>query len=75
MCSTDTQQDTFLKHPYRFIPGEKGPGMHWIGGWVDPRAGLHTMEKRKPSLAGNLTQAIHPVARRYTGRAIMALAA
>jgi hypothetical protein len=33
--------------PDRFIPGEKAPGTHWIGGWVDPRAGLDDMEKRK----------------------------
>jgi hypothetical protein len=23
------------------------PGTHWIGGWVDPRAGLDYMEKSK----------------------------
>jgi hypothetical protein len=23
------------------------PGTHWIGGWVDPRAGLDDLEKRK----------------------------
>jgi hypothetical protein len=28
-------------------PGEEPPGTHWIGGWVDPRAGLDDMEKRK----------------------------
>jgi hypothetical protein len=33
--------------PGRFIPGERVPGNHWIGGWVDPRAGLHEVEKRK----------------------------
>jgi hypothetical protein len=28
--------------------GEKcgAPGTHWIGGWVDPRAGLGDVEKR-----------------------------
>jgi hypothetical protein len=31
----------------RFTPGEKAPGTHWIGGWVDPRAGLDNVEKRK----------------------------
>jgi hypothetical protein len=29
----------------RFIRGET-PGIHWIGGWVGPRAGLDNMEKR-----------------------------
>jgi hypothetical protein len=33
--------------PGRFAPGERAPGTHWIGGWVDPRAGLDNMEKRK----------------------------
>jgi hypothetical protein len=31
----------------RFTPGERTPGTHWIGGWVGPRAGLDTVEKRK----------------------------
>jgi hypothetical protein len=26
-------------------PGERATGNHWIGGWVDPRAGLDDMEK------------------------------
>jgi hypothetical protein len=33
--------------PGRFIPGERAPGTHWIGGWVGPRAGLDFVEKRK----------------------------
>jgi hypothetical protein len=33
--------------PGRFTPGEKAPGTHWIGGWVDPRSGLDNVEKRK----------------------------
>jgi hypothetical protein len=32
---------------YRFTPGEKWPGTHWIGGWVGPRAGLDDVEKIK----------------------------
>jgi hypothetical protein len=31
--------------PDRFTPGERAPGTHWIGGWVDPRAGLDDMQK------------------------------
>jgi hypothetical protein len=31
----------------RFTPGERAPGTHWIGGWVDPRAGLDDLEMRK----------------------------
>jgi hypothetical protein len=33
--------------PCRFTPGEKAPGTHWIGGWVDPRVGLDDMENIK----------------------------
>jgi hypothetical protein len=29
----------------RFTPGESALGTHWIGGWVNPRAGLNGMEK------------------------------
>jgi hypothetical protein len=27
--------------------GERAPGTHWIGGWVDPRTGLDDVERRK----------------------------
>jgi hypothetical protein len=33
--------------PGRFTPRERAPGTHWIGGWVDPRAGVDDVEKRK----------------------------
>jgi hypothetical protein len=33
--------------PGRFTPGERATGAHWIGGWVDPTAGLDDVEKRK----------------------------
>jgi hypothetical protein len=33
--------------PGRITPGEKAPGAHCIGGWVDPRAGLDDMEMIK----------------------------
>jgi hypothetical protein len=36
--------------PCRFTPRERAPPLprtHWIGGRVDPRAGLDNMEKRK----------------------------
>jgi hypothetical protein len=33
--------------PGRFTPGGRAPGTHWIGGWVDPRAGLDDVKKRK----------------------------
>jgi hypothetical protein len=34
-------------HPCRFTLGERAPGTHLTEGWVDPRAGLDNMEKRK----------------------------
>jgi hypothetical protein len=33
--------------PGRFTPREVAPLPHWIGGWVDPRAVLDAMVKRK----------------------------
>jgi hypothetical protein len=33
--------------PCRFTPRERAPGTHWTGGWVDLRAGLDDLEKRK----------------------------
>jgi hypothetical protein len=33
--------------PSHFTPGERGPGTHWIGGWVGARACLEDIEKRK----------------------------
>jgi hypothetical protein len=34
-------------HALPLYPRERAPGTHWIGGWVDPRAGLGDLEKRK----------------------------
>jgi hypothetical protein len=31
----------------RFTPGERAFGTHWVGGWMDPGAGLNDVEKRK----------------------------
>jgi hypothetical protein len=33
--------------PGRYIPGERAPGTHWIGGWLDFKASLDDLEKRK----------------------------
>jgi hypothetical protein len=33
--------------PGRFIPGDRAPSTHWVGGWVDHIAGLDDVEKRK----------------------------
>jgi hypothetical protein len=31
----------------RFTPGERTPGTHCTGGWVGPRAGLDTEDRRR----------------------------
>jgi hypothetical protein len=31
--------------PSCLTPGERALGSHWIGGWVDPRTGLHVLKK------------------------------
>jgi hypothetical protein len=36
-----------LHVPAALPPGERASATHWIRGWVDPRAGLDDMEKRK----------------------------
>jgi hypothetical protein len=33
--------------PGHFTPRERALGMHWIAGWVGPRAGLDVAMKRK----------------------------
>jgi hypothetical protein len=33
--------------PWLLYLRERAPGTHWIGGWVDPRAGLDTVVRRK----------------------------
>jgi hypothetical protein len=33
--------------PGHFTHGESAPGIHCIGGWVDPRVGLDDVENRK----------------------------
>jgi hypothetical protein len=59
----------------RFTPGERAPGTHWIGGWVDPRAGLDDVEKRKfllvpglePQLLGRPARNLSLYRLRYQG--------
>jgi hypothetical protein len=36
-----------LHAPAALSRGERAPGTHWIGGWVDLRAGLDDLEKKK----------------------------
>jgi hypothetical protein len=32
-------------HLCHFTPGNRPPGTHWVGGWVNIRVGLDDMEK------------------------------
>jgi hypothetical protein len=56
--------------PGRFTPKERAPGIHWIGGWVGPRAVLDTVVKREipsPRRESNpRTPIVQPVVQRYT---------
>jgi hypothetical protein len=47
LTSTLVGGEWFTSRPGRFTSGERAPGTHWIGGWVDLRAGLDDLEKRK----------------------------
>jgi hypothetical protein len=62
-------------HPGRFTPEERAPGTHWIGCWVDLRAGLDDLEKRKFLTlrdSNSDPSVVQPVASRYTDYAIPA---
>jgi hypothetical protein len=54
----------------RFTPEERTPGIHCIGGWVGPRAGLDIEARGKilcPCQRSNLDRpVVQPVARHYT---------
>jgi hypothetical protein len=47
----------------RFTPGDRAPVINWIGGCVDPRAGLDYMEKSRLRETRNtcITQAMKPL--------------
>jgi hypothetical protein len=40
LASALTGGEWSASRPGRFTPGERAPGTHWIGGWVDPTAGV-----------------------------------
>jgi hypothetical protein len=52
--------------PYRFTPGERSPGIHWIGGWMDPRPGLDNVERRLYRNLNSEPSVVQPVTSRYT---------
>jgi hypothetical protein len=57
-----------LHAPASLPTGKAPPGTHWLWGWVDPRAGLDDLEKRKFLTLPRL----QPVASLYTDYAIPA---
>jgi hypothetical protein len=60
--------------PAALPPGKRAPGTHWIGGWVDLRAGVDDVEKRKFLTLPGLElrhSVLQPVASRYTDWAII----
>jgi hypothetical protein len=44
-CTSWSLVVSFTARP--LYPRGKSPDTHWIGGWVDPRASLDDVEKRK----------------------------
>jgi len=54
-----------LHTPVVLSSGGESPYTNWIGGWVDPRAGLDAVAKRKnPTIApvGNRTPIVQHIA-------------
>jgi hypothetical protein len=47
LTSALTEGEWSASRPGRFIPVERALGTHWIGSWVDTRAGLDDLERRK----------------------------
>jgi hypothetical protein len=75
LTSTLVKGEWSPSRPGRFTHRERVPSTHWIGGWVDPRAGLDNLEKRKFSnLLGLELRPLgrQPVASRYTDYTIPA---
>jgi hypothetical protein len=51
-----TRWERSASRPGRFTSRERTPGIHWIGGWVGPRAGLDAGASRKfPAPTGTRT--------------------
>jgi hypothetical protein len=63
MTSALAGDEWSASHSGRFASGERAPGTHWIGGEVDPRAGLDDVEKILDLIGLSVVQ---PVASRYT---------
>jgi hypothetical protein len=49
-------------------PGRFAPSTHWIGGWVDTRAGLYTVLKRKIPSPRREPNPYHPIVQPVVSR-------
>jgi len=45
-----------------FTPGERAPATPWIGGWVDPRAGLDAVKRNTLPMPGIEPLAVQSIA-------------
>jgi hypothetical protein len=76
LTSTLVRGERSASRPGHFTLGERIHGTHWIGRWVDPRAGLDDVEKRKFLTLPGLELrppplVVQAVARRYSDCAIV----
>jgi hypothetical protein len=56
-------------------PGERAPGILWIGDWVGPRAGVDDVEKRKfftPQDLNSGSSVVQPISSRCTDYSVPA---
>jgi hypothetical protein len=63
-------------HPGSFIPRERTPDTHWIGGWVGSTADLDAVKRKIPSRlreSNPKTPIVQSVAQSCTDRGITAL--
>jgi hypothetical protein len=59
--------------PGRFTLGERTSRTHWIGSWLDPRAGLNAVENRKILHCRESNYDLQSTTYHYTDRAISTL--
>jgi hypothetical protein len=57
-----------VPHPGRFTPWARARGAHWIGGWMDPRAGLDMKQRKFLLSRAGCSKSLHPL--RYPGSLI-----
>jgi hypothetical protein len=58
--------------PRPLYPRKKSPSTHWMGGWVDPRAGVNDAKKENslPYWDLNSDPSFQPIASHHTGYTI-----